>query len=443
MKKKNFLIGFSIFLIFLITSNFRNVVASDDDDDGVDDDFEDLNIRNIGIEILENETEITSILRNGKNIDAIVYDVKYDADGLKIEFIYDSDYDSGTEIELEFSIEFHEIIEYVDINSNGIYDSETDMSVQNIELADFSPVNYTIVNITNETDYHYLRIETTDNTFTAHIYISEEFFTINDTLITPNQLKIDIEINNFNFLNNNSKLALYTKLNSELDFEDNEETEDEKDGYAIEEYGLITKINKFTGFFSWKENATIDDVSQEVLFSMLETDDHDEDEQKIYINYVRGNHIFHDPKVGIEDIWRSRGLPIPFVIIIVIILIIAVISASVAYTVYHYSSARLALENDNMRYRRKFRRREITQDNSTNIGDLNQVFEKENVVENLFELGDLNITAISADFLEKLNQFEWEDDEKNIFIKEMLSLTPGERDSILAKMLKRQNKQEN
>ncbi|MHA2037028.1 MAG: hypothetical protein ACW98X_11370 [Promethearchaeota archaeon] len=436
MKKKYFLISFSILFIFLTIVNLRNVVASDEDDDGIDDDFEDLNLRNISIEFGENETEITSVLKNGVNIDAIIYDIKYDEDGLKIEFSYESNYNSGSELELEFSIEFHEIVEYVDINGNGIYDSETDLSVQNVELKDFSPINYSSVSITNETNYHYLKIATTDKNFTAHIYISEEFYTINDTIITPNQLKINVEIDEFNFLNNNSQLALYTKLNSELDFEDDEETEDEKEGYAFDEHGLITQINKFTGFFSWKENATIDDISQEVLISILEVDDHDENEQKIYINYERGNNIFHDPKVGIEGLWRAIGVPFPLVMIILIVLIIGAISISIAYPIYRYAHATIVLEDDNKSYLRK----KVPHDEPTHINDVHQIFEGENLIENLFELDNINITAISDDFLEKVNQFEWEASEKDVFIKEMLSLTPDERQAVLTKMLKGQKK---
>jgi hypothetical protein len=440
MRKKYFLIVTTVFLVFLITFNSRFVFASDDDDDGVDDDFEELNERNISFEFLENETEITSILKNGKNIDVINYDIKYDENGFKVEFSYESDYDSGSALDLEFSIEFHEIVEYVDINGNGIFDSEIDSFIQNLELNDFSPVNYSLMNITNETSLHYLKIATKDNNFTAHIYISEEFSNINDTIITPNQLKINIEIKEFNFLNNISQLALYTKLNSDLDFEDNEETEDEKKGYAFDEHGVTTIINKHTGFFSWKENATIDNVSQEVLISMLEEDDHDEDEQKIYINYQRGENIFHDPKVGIEGLWRLKEAPLPLGMIFIIILIIGALSVSVAYSIYHYTHATIALEEEKKSYQRKLRRKKTPHDGLKNIVNVRQIFEGENVIENLIQFDIIDITAISDEFLEKINQFEWDADEKDEFIKEMLSLTPDERDSLLAKMLKGQNK---
>ncbi len=430
-------------MILLFSFNLRFVTASDDDDDGINDDFEELNKRNVNIEFLANETEITSILKNGDNIDAIRYNIKYDENGFRVEFRYESVYDSGSEFELEFSIEFQEIVEYVDTNENGIFDSERDFTVQILLLDDFSPINYSIIDITNETSLSYLRIATKDNNFTTHIYISEEFSVINETIITPNQIKINIEINEFNFLDNSSQLALYTKLNSGLEFENDEETEDEKEGYTFDEQSVSTTINKYTGFFSWKENATIDDVSQEVLISMLEVDDYDEDEQKIYINYQRGDHIFHDPKVGIEGLWRLKGAFLPLTMIIVLILIIGAISASLVYSVYHYTHSTIILEDDNKNYRRKLSRKKISHDEKTNLLNLHQMFEEENVIENLIELENLNITAISDDFMEKINQFEWKANDKDDFITEMLSLTPYERESILTKMLKRLNKTSN
>ncbi|MFW9825396.1 MAG: hypothetical protein ACFFE4_20815, partial [Candidatus Thorarchaeota archaeon] len=353
---------------------------------------------------------------------------------------YELNFNSGTELELDFSIEFHELVEYLDINSNGIYDSEIDSWIQTLELNDFNPINYSIINISNETSLYNLRIATKDNNFTAQIYISEEFTTVNDTIITPNQAKIDIEITDFNFLNNNSKLALYTKLNSALDFEDDDETEDEKEGYALHEHGLTTTINKYTGFFSWKENATVDGISQEVLTSILEVDDHDENEQKIYLNYIQGNQIFHDPKIGIEGLWRIRPTPFPWTMVIIIILIITAVGVSIAYSAYHYTHATVVLEDDTKRFQRKSLKKKSNTNSSTEIKDINQLFERDNLIQKLSKLDDINITAVSTDFIEKIDQFEWEEGEEEAFINEMLALSPDERDSILSKMLKDQRK---
>ena len=67
-------------------------------------------------------------------------------------------------------------------------------------------------------------------------------------------------------------------------------------------------------------------------------------------------------------------------------------------------------------------------------GELLQIFEEENAIDRISKLGDINLTAISEDFLETINTFDWEYDEKEEFIKELLALTPKERKEILNEM---------
>ena len=100
-------------------------------------------------------------------------------------------------------------------------------------------------------------------------------------------------------MDGSSQLALYTKLESGIEYEEEDHTEDEKEGYASDEEGVIVKHLDYAGVFTWKENALIDGVSKRVLTSTIEVDDEDENEQKMYLNYPRGSHIYHDPKVGV------------------------------------------------------------------------------------------------------------------------------------------------
>ncbi len=64
-----------------------------------------------------------------------------------------------------------------------------------------------------------------------------------------------------------------------------------------------------------------------------------------------------------------------------------------------------------------------------------KIFEEENALEKISQLGDMNITTISEEFFEIIDKFEWEKEEKVLFIKEMLALPPSERDAILNNMM--------
>jgi hypothetical protein len=233
LKKYN-LFGMLFLGILIFTSASILVSASDDDNDGIDDEFEELHKRDINIEFDSNIVQIESSLRSGSQIDEIQLEITYDSEGLSIEISYESEMTSenSTEFEIEFGVNFQELIEFVDMDDDGIYNPSIDNTVQEIPLESFQPVTYTHLNISDNTLLHYLIFNTTDGVFAAHVYLVEEFDIVNGTFIKPTQTKIDIEITDFNFINGSSQLALYTKLESEVEYEDDEHTENEDDGYA-------------------------------------------------------------------------------------------------------------------------------------------------------------------------------------------------------------------
>ena len=59
-----------------------------------------------------------------------------------------------------------------------------------------------------------------------------------------------------------------------------------------------------------------------------------------------------------------------------------------------------------------------------------KILQEENGLEKIASLGDLNITTISPDFWEKIDLFDWNENEREEFIREMLSLPPKERQEI-------------
>ncbi len=300
----------SIFLfgLIIVSMGTRNVAALDDDGDEVDDSVEFWNGRNIEIEWGIDEFELESELRNGINKDEISFEVEYKSTGFSIENKYETESNSG-EYELEFKVVFYKLIEYVDNDADGMYNSSNDVTIQEVPLNSFQPIDYSSTTLSSGNILHYIIVNTTDGVFTAHVYFVEQYSLVNNMTLTPFEAKIDIEINNFNYLNGGSQLALYTKLESEAEYEVNEDTDDEKNGYATNEssYVAAAVANGTAGFFSWAKTAEVDDVTTDVLISSKETDDDDPNEEKIYINYQRGTNIYHDPKIGMMGIAR----PVP------------------------------------------------------------------------------------------------------------------------------------
>jgi hypothetical protein len=314
--KKVKIIGLFLIGFFLFSLNMGFAIATDDDGDGVDDDFEDEKLRSLSVTIESDKVEVETVLRANLNKNKIEFELRNDTNGLEVGVSFTPNYDplsNTTEIELEFEITFKEIVEYVDADDNNIFDDNIDTEIQVHSLDDFQEVQHSVIPITPDTDLHYFIVNTTDGIFLAHIYIAEEFEIVNNSLILPSETKIAIEINNFNYTNSNSRLALYTKLESGVDYEEKEDTEDELQGYATDEQGVFALNNSHVGFFTWEENATVDGVSKQVFASDLEIDDSEPNEQKMYLNYPNGTVIIHDPKIGIEglSILSGPGAAIP------------------------------------------------------------------------------------------------------------------------------------
>ena len=68
-----------------------------------------------------------------------------------------------------------------------------------------------------------------------------------------------------------------------------------------------------------------------------------------------------------------------------------------------------------------------------------QIFREENAIDKLSKLGDINITILPSDFLETVESLKWDENEKEEFVREMLSLKPSEREVILEKMVQKFN----
>ncbi|UJG40375.1 MAG: hypothetical protein K9W45_11100 [Candidatus Heimdallarchaeum aukensis] len=224
----------------------------DEDDDGIDDEEEKINEREVEIEVSTHSAEIKSRREFGdtENEFKIELEVPSNSDGNDIEFKLEFSSDTSTqEIELEFKVKISNIVEYIDTDADGMYNESVDQLVQTYLFDNFLPIEYTTDNISGNL-VHILNIETSDGVFTSRIYASGEFAIVNDSLITPVELKIDIGIHKFPYIEPNSALAMKVKIESEGEKEIDEETEDEERGHSSNEKEVEISMGDFTGFFS-------------------------------------------------------------------------------------------------------------------------------------------------------------------------------------------------
>jgi hypothetical protein len=280
----------------------------DTDNDEVEDEIEEKNERDVEIEVEDYSVQIKTQLKTGENKDEIKVKFTVDDDP-KFKLEYESEV-GDTETELEFTIKFKSITEYLDVDSNGVYNKSIDDKIQvlSFEDMDFLPIEYSTSTISNAT-VHLFKSSTVDGMFTLQFYVAGEFTPVNGSLVAPTEVKIDIGIHDFPYLNDSSLLALYTKLESEAEYEYDADTEDETEGLSSEEEEVEVEMSGFVGFFSWSELVVVDGQTLSVLSSPVYTDDIDSNEQKIYLNYPHGNEIIHDPKVGVAGILSMDAVP--------------------------------------------------------------------------------------------------------------------------------------
>lgn len=269
---------------------------------------DDSNDREVTVMTTSTHAEIESKLESGGTEDSFKIEVDVGANGVEFKIAFEAE-TATNETEREFEVDFSQLVEYIDENSNGVYDDSVDTDVQTLELNSFEPIAYTTENISGIL-VHVFDVSTIDGVFSARIYATGDFTNINGSLIAPTQVKIDVFIHNFNFTEVDSQLALKVELSSELETSFNDQTEDEEDGRATDEAAVDILMTDINGFFSWKESAEIDGVAHQVNSSIHEVS---ATEQEIYLNYPQGSEIVHDPKIGFENLLIMGGNPLPIV----------------------------------------------------------------------------------------------------------------------------------
>ena len=308
------------------TTEEETETTSEDETETESEDEDDSNDREVQVTVTDTHAEIQSELESGGIEDSFKIEVDVGADG--VEFKVEFETESATnETEREFEVDFSELVEYLDINDNGVYDEENDTEIQTVVLDSFEPIVYTIEN-TTDGPVHIFDVLTTDGVFGTRIYATGDFTEINGSVVAPTQVKIDVMILNFNFTEVDSQLALKVELSTSLETSYDDETEDEEDGRASDEASVDVQMTDLNGFFSWKESAEIDGVTHSVNSSIHEAS---ATEQEIYLNYPQGDEIIHDPKIGFENLLLAGTAPlviseyVPIIAAVVAIAIIGVI----------------------------------------------------------------------------------------------------------------------
>ena len=213
---------------------------------------------------------------------------------------------SGNEsnIQLSFKIILNKIVEFIDLNDNGQYDHSDEISgTYKFNLTNFTDLIYYNETLTSGESIVRADTHTMDNIFSIDMMYSDNFTQCYKHLISPSEMKIDFIIQNYPYKNNNTQLALVMEIVTDYNLNIEDESFDEKKGFASNETSINISSMNYSGFFSWLNTANIDGVNQSVHASIFKVENIGINGLDIVkylsISYPRGNQIIHDPKIGV------------------------------------------------------------------------------------------------------------------------------------------------
>ncbi|MCH8905557.1 MAG: hypothetical protein IH840_00580 [Candidatus Heimdallarchaeota archaeon] len=303
------------------TTDEGETSTSDDDehdefDEAENQEKDDAYERKLTINVDPDRVEIESQLKFGDNKDEFEIEFRAETgEEPEIELEYSTETDT-LEAEFQFEVEFERIIEYVDNGTSDGYQVGEEVFIYEIGETDWNDIVHLVTTI-DGSEVNIFTAMTTDGVFTIILKISGSITDLGNATLTPNSLKMDIEIHDFPYTSTDSKLAIKAKVETESESEQRDESTEETSGFGSEEAEIFIGNAAAQGFFSWAEYALADGSNVTVITSALtESDDPDEDLEEgktsntmyFSFNVTNSQDIVWDPKVGVQSQGTELGL---------------------------------------------------------------------------------------------------------------------------------------
>lgn len=296
-----------------------------------------------------NYTRIRSKCRNNTANEAFeIFFTIDNAPTLKLSYIPTLNA-SASEDQRHFIFSIKQLIEYNDINTNGKYD-QNDVIISSLLMKNITFTNITYTNITTLDGKTVTTIEThtINNVFSITIYLVSEKTLFLQNTITPKEIKIDFKIINYPFLNQTSQLALITEIKSPYGIKTEETTYDEEQGLSNHESGLNISSSFHSGFFTWANNAIVDNstyiinttVISEIEHTFFGNTQESFTQTQVIFSYPRGEVILHDPKIGVIDFLGDVSAIIQLEFLSAIYLVACLFSGVIFYGIIYFRKKR-------------------------------------------------------------------------------------------------------
>jgi len=231
-----------------------------------------VEVREVSEDRMEMESKLVNTTDNIEDKFQIYVDTN---NTLEITLRYKEENLSADEKDIaETSITFDRLIEYRDVNGNG--EIERGEVVTHNRIERYQPIDLTKYTEDNAT-IHRMTATTLDETFKVAFYATGDFANLGSIVVTPSDMKFDVTINEYDYENTNTSLALGAVIDADTEWQD---------GAVIFGGG-----GKYDTVLSWKDTAEVEGEERTVNVSTFGN--------KIAMSYGKQvENVFHDPKVG-------------------------------------------------------------------------------------------------------------------------------------------------
>lgn len=298
--KKTWLLALLCVALALSAPLVRTVAANDDDEDDIEDEIEEAEKRELSVEVSATSVKIESeVKKEGMENEFNVIVETEEGISLKLEFSHEVEQnDNETEAELELKVKFLALVEYIDDGDSRFGPEDTIIQTMDLTRLDYHLTWKYIKSADNENGYEFKvsHLGSRGFNFTVIAWVFPKHAIVDDMLIKPTETKITIAIVSFPYLNETSSLALQIRAVSKMELEEETKTEEKE---------VKVKSETAKGYFSWSPNATVDGLVRPVNSSITRVDE----KTIINLSYSQGASIVHDPRLGVNLLLGTGGLP--------------------------------------------------------------------------------------------------------------------------------------
>jgi len=198
--------------------------------------------------------------------------------------------DSENESNFHMIVAYINLAEFKDVNSNGVYNPGTDLSVNNVSLASLTYTEPTATMITSQdgkqgVDLYVNGTGTGGLFFSVKADLFSQYALVNNKFIQPTETKITTTINGYAPKQAGDMVALQVVAISQYSIEQDTATTDNT---------LRVRSATAQGFYNWTPTASVDGKTVTVGSSVSKLGKL----WAINLAYPTGNSIVHDPILG-------------------------------------------------------------------------------------------------------------------------------------------------